>query len=83
MVSKRLSTNKKDTILIPRVVRSNKSDFWTKYLSKYFTDIKSGEKFIMKNKLSHKDLHWNELTKTLPSKPDETMNEDPQKTMVK
>ena len=83
MVSKKLSTNKKDTILIPRVVRSNKSDFWTKYLSKYFTDIKSGEKFIMKNKLSHKDLHWNELTKTLPSKPDETVNEDSQNTMVK
>ena len=48
MVSERLSTDKKDMILIPRVVRSNKSDFWTKYLSKYFTDIKSGEKFITK-----------------------------------
>jgi len=81
MVSERLSTDKKDMILIPRVVRSNKSDFWTKYLSKYFTDIKSGEKFIMKNKIAHQDLRWSELTKTLPSKP-ETMSEDSQNNMV-
>jgi hypothetical protein len=71
MVINRLSKDKeKDIIVIPRVITAGDSELWTKYLSKYFTDIESGDKFVLKNNISHKKLEWNELTKTLPSKPE-------------
>lgn len=67
MVINNLSKNKeKDIIVVPRVITTNDSELWTKYLSKYFTDIKGGEKFITKHKIPNKYLHWSELTKTLP-----------------
>ena len=56
----------KNLIIIPRSINHKTRDLWTKYLSKYFTDIKGGEKFITKHKIPNKYLHWNELTKTLP-----------------
>lgn len=56
----------KNLIIIPRSINHKTRDLWTKYLSKYFTDIKGGEKFITKHKIPNKNLHWNELTKTLP-----------------
>ena len=58
--------NIKNLIIIPRSINHKTRDLWTKYLSKYFTDIKGGEKFITKHKIPSKYLHWNELTKTLP-----------------
>ena len=56
----------KNLIIIPRSINHKTRDLWTKYLSKYFTDIKGGEKFITKHKIPNKYLHWSELTKTLP-----------------
>ena len=56
----------KNLIIIPRSINHKTRDLWSKYLSKYFTDIKGGEKFITKHKIPNKYLHWNELTKTLP-----------------
>lgn len=58
--------NIKNLIIIPRSINHKTRDLWTKYLSKYFTDIKGGEKFITKHKIPNKYLHWNELTKNLP-----------------
>jgi len=56
----------KNLIIIPRSINHKTRDLWTKYLSKYFTDVKGGEKFITKHKIPNKYLHWSELTKTLP-----------------
>ena len=56
----------KNLIIIPRSINHKTRDLWSKYLSKYFTDIKGGEKFITKHKIPNKYLHWSELTKTLP-----------------
>tara|TARA_Y100000389_G_scaffold4106_1_gene3903 strand:+ start:2393 stop:2914 length:522 start_codon:yes stop_codon:yes gene_type:complete len=57
----------KNLIIIPRSINHKTRDLWSKYLSKYFTDIKGGEKFITKHKIPNKNLHWNELTKILPN----------------
>ena len=70
MVINRLSKDKKnDIILVPRSINTNTNDLWTKYLSRYFNDIDSGEKFLLRNNIPYHKLEWSELMKTLPSKP--------------
>ncbi len=60
--------DKKDMLLIPRVIRSKSKEFWKEYLHKYFTNIQDGENFIIKKKIPDV-LNWEELTKFIPSKP--------------
>ena len=60
--------DKKDMLLIPRVIRSKSKEFWKEYLHKYFTNIQDGENFIIKKKIPDV-LNWEELTKVIPSKP--------------
>ena len=67
MVLNRLSKDKKEMIMIPRIVRCKMMNFWAGYLKKYFTNVQSGERFILKNKIP-KVLNWVELTKIMPSK---------------
>lgn len=67
-LTKHLSKDKKDMLLIPRVIRPKSKEFWKECLSKYFTNIQDGENFILKKKIPDV-VNWVELTNIIPSKP--------------